>query len=58
VHYLGVDLNVAEPALDRRVRRSRTALMRAAVALVTECGTAAVSLSDVAEAADVSRRVV
>ncbi|WP_189150606.1 TetR/AcrR family transcriptional regulator [Streptomyces lacrimifluminis] len=46
------------PALDRRVRRSRAALMRAAVELVTERGTAAVPLSDIAEAADVSRRVV
>jgi AcrR family transcriptional regulator len=32
--------------------------MRAAVALVTERGTAAVPISDIAEAADVSRRVV
>lgn len=32
--------------------------MSAAVALVTERGTAAVALSDIAEAADVSRRVV
>jgi AcrR family transcriptional regulator len=40
------------------VRRSRAALMRAAVALVTERGTAAVPLSDIAEAADVSRKVV
>ncbi len=53
----GVDLIVAEPAQDRRVRRSRAALMRAALALVTERGTAAVALSDIAEAADVSRRV-
>ncbi|QUH02102.1 helix-turn-helix transcriptional regulator [Saccharopolyspora erythraea] len=58
MHYFGVDLNVAEPARDRRVRRSRAALMRAAVELVTERGTAAVTLSDIAEAADVSRRVV
>ena len=58
MHYLGVDLNVAEPALDRRVRRSRAALMRAAVALVTERGTTAVALSDIAATADVSRRVV
>jgi AcrR family transcriptional regulator len=53
-----MDLHVAEPAQDRRVRRSRAALMRAAVALVTERGTTAIPLSDIAEAADVSRRVV
>lgn len=53
-----VDLVVAEPVRDRRVRRSRAALMRAAVGLVTARGTAAVPLSDIAEAADVSRRVV
>nr|MDT0657250.1 TetR family transcriptional regulator [Micromonospora sp. DSM 115978] len=40
------------------MRRSRAALMRAAVALVTERGTAALALSEIAEAADVSRRVV
>ncbi|MEV0150562.1 MULTISPECIES: helix-turn-helix domain-containing protein [unclassified Nonomuraea] len=43
---------------DRRVRRTRSALMRAAVALVSERGTAAVAISDIAEAADVSRQVV
>lgn len=46
------------PASDRRVRRSRAALMRAAIALVTERGTAAVAVSEIAEAADVSRRLV
>ncbi len=49
---------MVEPAQDRRVRRSRAALMRAAIALVVERGTAAVTLSDIAEAADVSRRLV
>ncbi|TQE22983.1 TetR/AcrR family transcriptional regulator [Streptomyces ipomoeae] len=58
MHYLAMDLKLPEPAKDRRVRRSRAALMRAAVELVTERGTAAVALSDIAEAADVSRRVV
>lgn len=53
-----MDLDTTEPAGDRRVRRTRAALLRAAVALVTERGTAAVALSDLAEAADVSRRVV
>lgn len=52
-----MDLTTPEPPQDRRVRRSRAALLRAAVALVTERGTAAVPLSDLAEAADVSRRV-
>ncbi|WP_406280810.1 TetR/AcrR family transcriptional regulator [Nocardia sp. NBC_00881] len=47
-----------EPVQDRRVRRSRAALTRAAVALVTERGTAAISITDIAEAADVSRPVV
>lgn len=46
------------PAQDRRVRRTRAALMGAAVALVAERGTTAVALSDIAEAADVSRQVV
>jgi len=46
------------PAKDRRVRRSRAALMGAAVALVSQQGTAAVALSELAEAADVSRQVV
>src|SRR3954471_4512688 len=46
------------PARDRRVRRSRSALMTAAITLVTQRGTAAVPLSDIAEAADVSRQVV
>ncbi len=40
------------------MRRTRSALMRAAVALVSERGTTAVSISDLAEAADVSRQVV
>ena len=52
------DLETQPPARDRRVRRSRSALMRAAVALVTERGTATVPISEIAEAADVSRRVV
>lgn len=45
-------------ALDPRVRRSRSALMQATVALVAERGTAAVPVSDIAEAADVSRPVI
>jgi AcrR family transcriptional regulator len=50
--------NVAAPSQDRRVRRSRTALTRAAIALVSERGTAAVPISEIADAADVSRQVV
>jgi len=46
------------PARDRRVRRSRAVLMAAAVAVVTERGTADVPVSEIAEAADVSRRLV
>ena len=40
------------------MRRTRAALFSAVVSLVTERGTAAVALSDIAEVADVSRRVV
>jgi AcrR family transcriptional regulator len=43
---------------DRRVLRSRSALMRAAMALVVERGTTAVPISDIAEAADASRQLV
>ncbi len=45
-------------ARDRRVRRSRSALLGAALRLVSERGTAAVSAADLAEAADVSRRLI
>ncbi len=40
------------------MRRSRAALMRAAVELVSERGSAAVPVSELAEAADVSRQVL
>ena len=43
---------------DRRVRRSRAALMAAAVRLVAERGTTDIPVTDLAEAADVSRRLV
>lgn len=46
------------PARDRRVRRSRASLLRAAVTLVAERDTAAVPITDIAQAADVSRQVV
>lgn len=53
-----MDLQEVAPARDPRVRRTRTAVLRAAVDLVTERGTTAVTVSEIAEAADVSRRVV
>ena len=43
---------------DRRVRRSRAALMRAAVDLVSERETADIAVSEIAEAADVSRKLL
>ncbi|MEX5707045.1 TetR/AcrR family transcriptional regulator [Parafrankia sp. FMc6] len=43
---------------DRRVLRSRSALFAAAVRLVTERGTTAVSATELAEAANVSRQLV
>jgi AcrR family transcriptional regulator len=52
------ELPTIAPARDRRVRRSRAALLGAAIALVSERGTAAIPLSDIAEAADVSRQLI
>jgi AcrR family transcriptional regulator len=53
-----MDLHEDEPARDPRVRRTRAAVLRAVYDLVTARGTAAVAVSEVAEAADVSRRVI
>src|SRR5688500_12155330 len=53
-----MDLHEVEPARDRRVRRTRAAVLRAAFDLVTARGSAAVTISGIAGAADVSRRVV
>ncbi|MFS8097543.1 TetR/AcrR family transcriptional regulator; helix-turn-helix transcriptional regulator [Lentzea alba] len=53
-----MDLREVEPARDRRVRRTRAAVLQATFDLVTARGTTAVTLSEIAEAADVSRRVV
>ncbi|MFI5800961.1 TetR/AcrR family transcriptional regulator [Streptomyces sp. NPDC051677] len=53
-----MEASLQEGSQDRRVRRSRAALMAAAIVLVEERGTSAVPLSDIAEAADVSRKVV
>lgn len=50
--------STAASVQDRRVRRSRAALMHATITLVSERGTAAVSISDIADAADVSRPVL
>ncbi|GGN19216.1 TetR/AcrR family transcriptional regulator [Streptomyces fuscichromogenes] len=47
-----------QDAADRRVRRSRAALMGATLALVAERGTTNVPVSDIAQAADVSRQLV
>ncbi|WP_410611723.1 TetR/AcrR family transcriptional regulator [Amycolatopsis sp. lyj-109] len=52
------DWTTEAPAKDRRVRRSRAALMRAAVELVSERDSTAVPVSEIAEAADVSRQVL
>jgi AcrR family transcriptional regulator len=43
---------------DRRVLRSRSALLRTAVRLVSERGTTAIPVTDLAAAADVSRQLV
>ncbi|WP_103353492.1 TetR/AcrR family transcriptional regulator [Amycolatopsis sp. CA-128772] len=53
-----LDWTTEAPAKDRRVRRSRAALMRAAVELVSERDSTAVTVSEIAEAADVSRQVL
>src|SRR4051812_40740475 len=55
---MGFELPAPAPARDRRVRRSRASLLQAAVTLVAERDTAAVPITDIAEAADVSRQVV
>jgi len=47
-----------EPAVDRRVQRTRAALMAAAVRLVSERGTTSVPVTDLTEAADVSRKLL
>ncbi|WP_176611547.1 TetR/AcrR family transcriptional regulator [Actinomadura sp. WMMB 499] len=49
---------MAEETEDKRVRRSRAALVEAAVRLVTERGTTAIPVTDLTEAADVSRKLL
>jgi AcrR family transcriptional regulator len=51
-------MSLGEVSTDRRVRRSRSALFRAAVDLVGERGTTNVAVSELAEAADVSRQLI
>lgn len=50
-------MSAPAPARDRRVRRSRAALIQAAIDVVTGRDTASVALSDIAEAAGVTRKV-
>jgi AcrR family transcriptional regulator len=47
-----------QPAVDRRVQRSRAALMAAAVRLVSERGTTALAVAEFTEAANVSRKLL
>ncbi|MCA1223616.1 TetR/AcrR family transcriptional regulator [Streptomyces sp. 8L] len=53
-----VDAGPAAPPPDRRVRRSRAALFRATIKLVSERETTAIPLSEIANEADVTRQVV
>lgn len=53
-----MSLPTPPPAKDRRVRRTRAALLGAATALVAARGTANVPVSDIADAAGVSRQLV
>lgn len=53
-----MSLEPPPPAKDRRVRRTRAALLGAAIALVSARGTANVPVSDIADAAGVSRQLV
>ncbi|MER5427177.1 TetR/AcrR family transcriptional regulator [Streptosporangium roseum] len=55
---MDVELPEGSEVGDRRVRRSRSALLSAAVRVVTERETTEVSVTELAEAADVSRRVL
>lgn len=55
---MNVELSEDSGIQDRRVRRTRSALLSAAVRLVSEQETADVSVTELAEAADVSRRML
>ncbi|MEU2201670.1 TetR/AcrR family transcriptional regulator [Isoptericola sp. NPDC019482] len=54
VYYRGVEATTE----DKRVRRSRAALVEAAIRLVTERETAAISVTELTDAADVSRKLL
>ena len=54
----GVDPQRVNRKQDRRVFRSRTALLTAAVRVVSERGTTALSVTELSEAADVSRQLI
>lgn len=60
VYYRDMQLESSQKSrtLDRRVVRSRSTLMAAAVRLVSERGTTAIPVTDLAEAANVSRQLV
>lgn len=47
-----------DTVVDKRVQRSRAALLAAAVALVSERGTTAIPVTDLADAANVSRQLI
>ena len=51
-------MDVMETAVDKRVQRSRAALLAAAVACVSERGTTAIPVTVLADAANVSRQLV
>ncbi|WP_174189551.1 TetR/AcrR family transcriptional regulator [Nocardia barduliensis] len=53
-----IELSGSPRSGDRRVRRTRSALVAAAVELVSERDSTEVSVTELAEAADVSRRVL
>lgn len=55
---MSADWTTETPVKDRRVRRSRAALIQAAITLVSERDSVTVPVSDLAEAADVSRQVL
>ncbi|MEV0033939.1 TetR-like C-terminal domain-containing protein [Nocardia sp. NPDC050793] len=55
---MNVELSARAEVTDRRVRKTRAALLAAAVRLVEERETTDISVTDLAEAADVSRRVL
>ncbi|MER6085453.1 helix-turn-helix domain-containing protein [Streptomyces sp. NPDC001833] len=55
---MDAELSKQPEVQDRRVRRTRASLLSAAVRLTTERGTTEISVTELAEAADVSRRAL